>query len=277
MNMITYHVLIKPDETASDVIHEICDDYAVGPNEPFAFGAIIAPDKQDPGYFKLRINSINPPEENPYTPSELILSLFSQPTPSNKIRYIQPPIEQWLTVFRPLLLTMVNRIHPRYERLIPEREELISIMYLTIITLYNQGYYLHQTLIRKSFINALNMECRKLKGLQNIDSLDAPIDEDDDGKNITLLDQISDNDSTAWARSVLFYTSDDYRSDLFEKVKARMLEDMSELAFERILIQLKSKTVDTNTAHKLMKYRQIFCPEYVPRPNAFGKSKRGRN
>lgn len=277
MNMINHYVLIKPDETASDIIAEICDDCSVGLNEPFAFSAIMTPDKQNIGCSKLKINRVNPPEENPYTVTELILLLFSQEPSQNGIRYVQPSIEQWLTTFRPLLMTMVNRVHPRYDNLIPEREELISILYLTIITLYNKGYYLHQTIIHKSFVNALNMECRKLKGLQNIDSLDAPIGEDDEGKNMSLLDQIPDNDSTAWAREALFYTDEDRKSDMFEKIKARMLEDMSELAFERILIQLKSNTVDRSTSYKLDKYRQIFNPGYIPRPNAKGKPKQRRN
>lgn len=275
MKVTNHVVLIKPEETAADVIYEICDDLNIGLNEPFAFSAILSPDK-DKNYYKLKINCIEPPEENPYTPTELVSYLYRQEPNKSGIRYIQPSLEQWLTVFKPLLMTLVTRVHPRYERLIPNREELVSTLYLTIVTLYNKGYYLHQTLIKKSFINALNMECRELKGLQNVDSLDAPVSKDDDGKDVTLYDQISDRDTTSWAVQALVYTSQDYKSDLFEKVKARMLEDMSPLAFERILIQLKSRTVDTNTAHKLAKYREIFCPEYIPRPNAKGKPKGGR-
>ena len=276
MNITNHIVLIKPDETAADVMYEICDDLNIGLNEPFAFSAILSPVKDnDDEYYKLKINCINPPEENPYTPTELVSYLYRQEPNKSGVRYIQPPLEQWLTIFRPLLMTMVTRVHPRYEKLIPSRDEMISTLYLTIITLYNKGYYLHQTLIKKSFINALNMECRELKGLSHIDSLDAAIGEDDDGKDVTLYDQIPDTTSTAWAKQALCYTVEDHKSDLFEKVKARMLEDMSPLAFERILIQLKSGTVDRSTSYKLDKYRQIFCPEYVPRPNAKGKPKGG--
>lgn len=275
MKLTNHIVLIKPEETAADVMYEICDDLNIGLNEPFAFSAILSPDKDDESYYKLKINCIDPPEENPYTPTELVSYLYRQTPSKSGVRYIQPPLEQWITAFRPLLMTMVTRVHPRYEKLIPDREELISILYLTIITLYNKGYYLHQTLIKKAFVNALNMECRKLKGLSNIDSLDAAIGVDDDGKNITLYDQTADVDSTAWAVQTLTYTSLDRKSDLFEKVKARMLQDMSQLAFDRILLQLRSGTVDRNTSYLLDKYRQIFCPEYIPRPNAKGQPKGG--
>lgn len=277
MKITNHIVLIKPEETAADVIYEICDDLNIGLNEPFAFSAILLPDKDDKDYYKLKINSIEPPEENPYTPTELVSHLYRQEPNKNGVRYIQPPLEQWLVAYKPLLMTLINKIHPRYEQLIPDREEMLSLLYVTIVKLYNKGYYLHQTLLKKSYINELNMECRKLKGLLNIDSLDAPIGKDDDGKDVTLYDQVADQTSAAWAMQSLLYTSIDYKSDLFEKVKARMLEDMSELAFERILIQLKSGTVDRSTSYKLDKYRQIFCPDYVPRPNSKGKPKGGKN
>jgi hypothetical protein len=273
MNMTNVFVLIKPDETELDIIAEICEECNISPDEPFAFSAIMTPDKQDPGYYKLKINCIDPAPDNPYTPDSLVANLFSGRESANGIRYVQPPIEQWLTIFKPFLMKLVTQVHPRYERLIPEREELVSILYLCIIRLYNQGYYLHNTLVRKSFVNDLNLECRKLKGLQNVDSLDASVGQDDDGKDITLLDQLPDIDSTTWARECLCYTESDYWAEMYEKLKARMLEDMSELAFQRILIQLKSGTVDRSTSYKLDKYRQIFNPGYVPRPNSRGKNR----
>lgn len=272
MNMTNVYVLIKPDETQNDVIAEICDDCGIGPNEHFAFSAIMTPDKEDDGYYRLKINCLVPVEENLYTPTSLVFELFSKEEPPNKVRYVQPPIEQWLTVFRPLLMKIVARTHPRYETLIPEREELVSIMYLVIMKLYNQGYYLHQTLIQKAFVNELNMECRKLKGLNVTDSLDAPIGEDDDGKPITLLDQIADPESTVQFE----YTEEDYWNDMYERIKARMLQDMSQLQFDRILIQLKTHTVDRATSYKLDQYRELFNPGYVPRPNAKGKNRGGK-
>jgi hypothetical protein len=275
MNMTNVNVLIKPDETQADIIAEICDDCNIGPNEPFAFSAIMSPDKDDPGYYKLRINCVIPAEDNPYTPRELIKSLLSKREPPNGVRYVQPPIEQWFAAFRPLLMKMVSNVQPRYENIIPDRDELVSLLYLTVMKLYNQGYYLHQTLLKKAYINELNMECRKRKGLAAIESLDAPVGEDDDGKQITLLDQIVDQDSEEWARKYT-YTEADYWNDVYERLKARMLQDMSEFQFERILIQLRTGTVDRSTSYKLDKYRQIFNPGYTPRPNAKGKSKGGK-
>ena len=275
MNMTNVKVLIKPDETQTDIIAEICDDCNIGPNEPFAFSAIMSPEKDEPGYYNLKINCIIPQEDNPYTPRELVHNLLSKREPPNGVRYVQPPIEQWLSAFRPLLMKLVNSVQYKYENLIPDRDELISILYLTIMKLYHQGYYLHQTLIRKAYINELNMECRKLKGLAITDSLDKTICKDDEDKPVTLLEQIVDQDDAEWLRNNTTYTESDYWHDMYERIKARMLEDMSELQFDRILIQLKTNTIDRSTSYKLDKYRQIFNPGYTPRPNAKGKNKGG--
>jgi hypothetical protein len=151
----------------------------------------------------------------------------------------------------------------------------MAILYYTITKVYKEGYYLHKNLVKRSFINALNMECRKLKGKSVTDSLDAVIGQDDDNNNITLLDQIADPESTAWAERCSSYTDDDYWDDMFERLKSAMVKDMGELQFKRILIQLKTRTVDRKTSYWLNKYRDIFNPGYTPRPNAKGKPKGG--
>ena len=276
MNMTNYKVLILPEATPADVIEDICYDTKLGPNEPFCFSAISRPDKEDPALSVLKVNIIEPAERNPYTIEDVVYTIFEQDEPRNGIRYAQPPLEQWLEIFKPYLMSLVARTHPRYASLIPDREELVSILYEKVIHLYRQGFYLHNTLIKKAFINALNYECRKLKGLAVTDSLDAPIGFDEDDKEITLLDQLADPDTTAWAKSCTSYTEQDFWEDKYDELKRLMLEDMSELAFKRILIQLKTNTVDRHTSYLLDKYRQILNPGYTPRPNAKGKNKGGK-
>jgi hypothetical protein len=276
MNMTNVRVLIKPDETQQDIIAEICDECNIKPDEHFAFSAIIAPDAKDPGYQRLKINCIEPAPANPYTPSTLVQKLYSIKPSNTGVRYVQPPLEQWIRVFRPFMSKLVSTVYPKYKLLIPERDELVSILNLTITKLYKQGYYLHKTLIKKSFVNDLNMYCRSVKNLPITDSLDAVMGTDDDDKDLTLLDTIADVESTEWARRAIQYTERDYWDDVFERIKACMLKDMSEFQFNRILTQLKTNTVDRSTSYKLDKYRQILNPGYVPRPNAKGKNRGGK-
>ncbi len=276
MDIKNYKRLIKLDETPADIIAELCDDIGVGLNEPFAFSAIMTKSKADDGYYNLTINVLEPVDDNPYTVPDLIHNLFlSEPTKTG-MRYCQPPLEQWLELFKPLLQRLVSEVQSTYEKLIPDREDLLSILYLTVVKLHRQGYYLHKHLIKRSYINALNMECRVLKGLQITDSLDVPIGHDDEGKEITLLDTLCDKVSTEWAEDNTTYTDKDYWSDMYERIRTVMVQDMGEFKFNRIMIQLKSKTVDRSTAYILDKYRNLFNPGYTPRPTAKGKSKTRR-
>ena len=80
----------------------------------------------------------------------------------------------------------------------------------------------------------------------------------DDGEPLCYGDIILDQKATDEAQRQMHYTIDDYWEDMFEKIKSLMLQEMSQLSFDRILVQLQSKTVDTNTSRILAKYRKIF-------------------
>lgn len=270
MEIQNHYLTLPKSMTEEEVLLNVCDAFEVEPTDPCAFSAIIKPHTKYKDCVQLKINYFDG-GDNPYSPIELVHTIYTQPA-KDGIRYVQPPLEQWLEYFKPLLMAIVNETHPAYEILIPDRDDMISILYLTVCKLHNQGYYLHKELIKRSYRNALNYECRSLKGTQITDSLDMVIAVDDENA-VTLLDQIADEESTDWARQQLYYTEKDYKEDLFNKIKETMLRDMSEFAFNRILLQLKTHTVDTMTSRKLRKYREMLNPGYVRRPNAFGKPK----
>jgi len=256
--MRNVNVLVKPQETIGDIIAQICTIEKLRPDEHFAFSAIMTRDAQE-GYRQLKINCL--PEDNPHTPQSLITTLFDQ-TDRNP-QYVTPPLEQFLTVFRPMLYKMVNKAHPYYQKLIPDKEDMLSILFLSVVELHNKDYYLHNTLIYKAFINNLNKEIRKIKSFQDIKSLDEPLSSED-GEGSSLIDLIQDPEAHLFTEQ----SDEDYRRELFETIKAAMLKDMSQLSFDRILIQLKSQTIDTPTSRILSKYRTMFNPDFIPRPNA---------
>jgi hypothetical protein len=251
MKMINYKVFIKPDETIEDIIAELCDEGNTEGDEPFVFSGIITP-TDETGCDQLKINCIVPIEQNPFSVRQFVTELYKK-TCRNRVRYVQPTLEKWLECFQPLLLSMVSRVYPMYVKLLRERDDMLSILYLTVVQLYNKGYYLHKTLIYKCFINNLNMECRKIKAFQNCTvSLDEPEMCRENDNIFTLGEQIADT------RNAIEEQEDAQERDtLFEYVKQLMLKDMSEFAFNRILIQLKSKTLDKNTIYQLKKYREM--------------------
>lgn len=244
---------ISQDELSdAALIERICDTLDITPTTPCAFSAIIRDGKM----------SINMKEGyNTYSPSSLVTSLYHS---ANKdMRYTNPPIDVYLAAFRPLLQRLVTNAYPQFSKCIPDREDLEGILYLVIVKLYNKNYYLNQYIISRAFINELCMEVRKIKYLDTL-SLDALIAVDDD--TTTLCDMIPDPQSSQESEQLKHYTDKDYDEDMFNLVKSTMLREMSQLSFDRILIQLSSHTIEVSTSKILRKYREKFAPLNIPRP-----------
>lgn len=261
--MYNYSLLIKPEETETDIIAEICDDLHIGPDELFAFSAIMVPE-QDADTYKLKVNYFLVQDENYYTPKTLIKSLLNRNRTKQELKsnaqYVQPPLEQWLQSFKPLLSTMADRAHKLYCKTIPDRDDIFGTLYLVTTRLYRQGYYLSKNLIWRSLLNELNTEIRKSKHHINDVSLSQSLGEEQDGTPLTLEDQIVDPNSIIETEQLCKYTIKDFWEDKFNEVKERMLQDMSQLSFYRILMQLEYKCIDTKTSQTLSKYREIFNP-----------------
>ena len=267
--MQNYKVLIKPEETQSDIVAEICDDLAIGSDEPFAFSAIEVvttakgrsqvESTSTKDEHTIKINCLVPARNNPYTPTTLISKLFSA-KPKKGVRYVQPPIDQWLRLYQPLLYQLVHKAYPFYQKLFTQKE-LLSTLYFVITKLYKADYYLHKSLIYRSFVNELNMEVRKLKHHQDDVSIYTEVGGDNtssDNAPVTIGDILIDQNATDMAHELTHYSLKDYWEDMFNAVKECMLQDMSQLSFDRILLQLSTKTVDNQTSHRLMKYRKMF-------------------
>lgn len=277
MHIQNYKVLIKPEETQSDLIAEICDDLSISADEPFAFSAIETITTNN--LTEIKVNCLIPHKSNPYTPTTLINSLFScTPAGKSHTRYVQPPLDQWLNLFTPLLHKMVHKAYPFYQKLFTQ-SELLSTLYLTVVKLYKKNYYLHNTLIYRSFINELNMEVRHIKRHQDDLSIDTEVGHDTEDNPLTIGDTLIDQQATDEANELTHYTLQDYWQDMFEAIKAVMLDDMSQLSFDRIMIQIQSRTITPQVSRQLKKYRELFNPDYIPRPNARGfiRNPNGKN
>lgn len=243
MHSIT--ISVDQEDTTASVIKKIYEQEGIKEDTFFGFSCLLKPGQ-------LKINCLD--EDNPYTPRTMIEELYKKP--KKDIMYVVAPLEQYFIVFRPMLHKMISKVYPVYCKAIPEKEEMMSILSLTIVQLYNKGYYLHNNLIFKSFICALNMHIRKSKKFQDANSLDQNMGSNEDGTELLLSDFIADEAATEEAHNLTHYTEKDLKQDVFEYVKKKMLESMSQLSFDRIMIQIKSNTIDSTTSERLRKYRE---------------------
>lgn len=195
---------------------------------------------------KRNVVRLNIADEERFNAVHISSELFQNKT------HINAPLSLWLEAFQPLLYSLVNEVYPYYERLYPDKQDVQSILYLTVAILYDKDYYLNKHLIRRAFINKLNEEVRKLKLTQNDVSLDDIISYDDMNNPLTYADIIACDDDVS--------TSSADENELFLKVKTEMLKDISPLTFKRILIQLESKTISPDVSKLITKYRKKLNP-----------------
>ena len=264
-------VTVSVKESCGDLIRKLSDLEGTHPtNSPFCFSAIMTKDKEEVGKeqtYTIKFNILVAPREksNVFTITEIAQKLYFNHKEDENITYVMPPLETYMSVFKPNLYNMVNKAYKHYANLIPDKEELMAILMYSLVKLYNKGYYLHNSLIYKSFINELNMEIRKLKYHENDISIDEQVNSEEG--TTTVGDLIPDQEETFKAYSQYHYTDIDYWEEMFNFIKKDMLKEMSQLSFDRILKQLETKTIDNRTAKLLMKYREKYNPDYSPRPN----------
>ena len=271
--MRNYTLVVNKKDTAESVINSITDDLHINPVcDPFCFSCIAKQHEEDDNKVVIKFNILEGAQEksNPYTINKIIHKLYIKFDTSKKVNYVMPNLETYLDVFRPNLQSMVNKAYKNYSNLIPNKDDLMSTLMFTVTKLHSKGYYLHNNLIYRAFINELNMEIRHTK-YENVVSIEENVNCADE--NIHLGDLLVDEEETNNAYAQYHYTEEEYWEDVFNMIKEDMLKHMSQLSFDRILMQLKTKTVDHETSLVLKKYRDKYNPDYQPRPNAHRDNK----
>lgn len=250
--MHNYVFVIKQEQTLSDLIEEISEETSCELDDIFIFSAMYNEKKHE-----LRLNCTK--NNNAYSMSHLMDWLEECLTHPDETHYKNAPIEQWLIQFEPSLANLVEEVYPRYKKMYPDKNDLKSILYLSIMKLYDKGYYLHKFIIRKTFVNDLNRSIRKEKYFADKRSLDQPLSSDN---SFTLADVVPDKED-----AIMTYEERDYSEYLFNLIKTEMLTKMSELSFDMILLQIQSKTITPNTAKVLRDLRKKFSPNTAKRRN----------
>lgn len=240
------HMDVAGDESVSEVIEKIRNTYGpMDPREKTVYSAVVTRPKNKDTNYKLSLSLIE--GHNSYTLPEALRLLFCKSENKQGFRYLNPPLEEFILVYDNLLKCIVTEAHHRYKNVFPDKDDITSLLYLTLVKLHKKDYFLHTNIITFSLYNELNMECRKHKNDYKLYSL---TDENTQDILDTFIDPLSDFTAKV--------EEDDYDAKLLREVKAAMLENMSELSYDIILIKLASHTIDTPTSRVLAKYREMF-------------------
>lgn len=106
------------------------------------------------------------------------------------IGYKQPDITLMCKLYEPYIKKLASEQKQHWPYL--EYEDLCQMCRLVMITLYKKGYYLHKSLLEKSFINYVLMHIKSQRNKPVILSLDDTFSKSEGNDDITFADTIPD-------------------------------------------------------------------------------------
>lgn len=162
------------------------------------------------------------------------------------VGYMQPNVELLLKLYKPLIVKLSKEIKQSWQYL--EMEDLIQMCNLVICDLYYKGYYVHKSLIRRSFINYVLMHIRKDKGKPSMVSLEQEYSKTDDDDRVTIADMIPD-------MKQMNDTEDKYDDEVdakvLKEVKDIVIDFIGQRQYDQLLREYGNKST-TNWSRRLM-------------------------
>lgn len=170
------------------------------------------------------------------------------------ICFEQPSLELMQELYRPLMHRLVAAQLLQWPQL--EYEDLMQICMLSMIKLYKKGYYIHKSLLTRTFYNDVLMYLRPYKREpQIIVSLDALLcDTSDDNKDVNIIDTLVADDE-----------SDDEEDDTWLYVKPILLSIVTERQLQQLLLEYGTKNTTTWSRKLVQRIKAKFKKENITR------------
>lgn len=146
------------------------------------------------------------------------------------IGHKQPPLELMIELYEPLVQKLARIQCSRWRFL--EYEDVCQICRMTIVILYNKGYFIHKRLLYTAFNNAILQEVKTLASTVDFVSIDSKIDNTgvEDMDKIRLIDTIRDTDAE---EAEMDEEEREIRDSTFKDVRDLLVEMMGYRQFQQ--------------------------------------------
>ena len=185
----------------------------------------------------------------PLTIAEVVLEQISKYDASkstNVVCYAQPPLDLLILQYGPLVNKLAKEQHDKWKWL--EYEDLVQMCVLCICELYCKKYYIHKSLLRRTFNNYVLMHIRKDKDKPVMLSLEQRFAKSDDDKDVTIADTIPDQRQIeALEQEEL----DAVEQQILEEMKGIIIDLVGPRQYDQLLREYGSKST-TPWSRKLM-------------------------
>ena len=169
------------------------------------------------------------------------------------IGHKQPPLELMIELYEPLICRLAREEHRRWRVL--EYEDLCQICRLTLVTLYNKGYYIHRNLLEKAFSNEVLQELKTCVLDYEIVSLETKMDTHGDAEKLSLKDTIKDIDEEIEKEE---RDVKEQNLAIFNEVKDIIVDAIGTRQFEQLFNDYANGHTDAWSRRKLQSVKTMF-------------------
>lgn len=179
--------------------------------------------------------------------SEILMIIArDKATKKRIIGYRQASLDKLIELMQPLVRRLAITQQRRWQHL--EYEDLCQMCNMAIVDLYNKGYYVHKSLVEKTFNNMVLMELRHERDKPIIVPLEQSFDGPDDMEKLTIADILVDPDDEMRREADEIAAN---REWTFQEVKDIIIELIGPRQFDQ-LFRDYSKKHTTAASRKLM-------------------------
>lgn len=171
--------------------------------------------------------------------------------------YKQPSLDVMLQVYQPLINKLAREQHERWQHL--EYEDLVSMCQLTMVKLYNKGYYVHKSLLTRSFQHDVLLMLRGQPYNPDLVSIEQPMPDTGD-EQLTVGDTI--RDISQEERQV----DEEDRAmfdSLFQAVKRIVVTLYGERQFDQLLREYGNKHTTDWSRRRMQRIKSYFSDNHI--------------
>lgn len=169
------------------------------------------------------------------------------------IGYGQPSLDLMVELYDPLVCSLATKQRQRWQMF--EYDDLCQICRLTLVTLYNKGYYIHKRLLEKAFDNAVLQELRQSFNDFDVLSIETTMDENEDLEKLSIKDMLRDVDAEIKAQE---QDTHEINSATFNEVKGIVVDLIGERQFEQLFRDYANGHTTTWSRRKLQTIKTFF-------------------
>lgn len=185
-----------------------------------------------------------------------ILAIINRDKQEKKriIGYRQANLDKLIELMQPLVHKLALSQQRRWQRF--EYEDLCQMCNLAIVELYRKGYYVHKSLIEKTFNNMVLMELRHDRDAPAIIPLEQAFTGTDDLEKLTIADIIADPDDELRKEEQEIA---DKREWTFQEVKDIIIGLIGPRQFDQLFRDYGNKHTTAQTRKMMLKIKAHFA------------------